>query len=98
MSIVVDLPAPFGPSKATVSPAAMSRLIPRTAGTGPCGEAKVLVSPRREIPAEGAADDGGCRVVVMAETMPEPARRRQCGAPSAGPDKSQPGFGQLTGI
>ena len=35
MSIVVVLPAPFGPSKATVSPGAMVRSIDRTARTWP---------------------------------------------------------------
>ena len=33
MSIVVDLPAPFGPRIATVSRGAMETSIPRTAGT-----------------------------------------------------------------
>jgi hypothetical protein len=35
MSIVVDLPAPFGPSSATVSPGAIIRSIERTAWTSP---------------------------------------------------------------
>src|SRR6185312_13609121 len=35
MSIVVDLPAPFGPSSATVSPAPTETSIPRTARTAP---------------------------------------------------------------
>ena len=35
MSIVVDLPAPFGPSNATVSPGATETSIPRTALTSP---------------------------------------------------------------
>ncbi len=35
MSMVVDLPAPFGPSSATVCPAGMVRSMPRTACTGP---------------------------------------------------------------
>ena len=33
--MAVDLPAPLGPSRATVSPAAMSRLTPSSARTGP---------------------------------------------------------------
>ena len=45
MSIVVDLPAPFGPSRATVSPAAMEMSIPRTACTGPCGERNDFARP-----------------------------------------------------
>ena len=35
MSIVVDLPAPLGPSSATVSPGAIEMPTPRTACTGP---------------------------------------------------------------
>ena len=35
MSIVVDFPAPFGPSSATVSPGATATSIPRTARTSP---------------------------------------------------------------
>ena len=35
MSMVVVLPAPFGPSRATVSPGAIARSIPRTACTDP---------------------------------------------------------------
>ena len=35
MSIVVDLPAPFGPRRATVSPGATARSTPRTAGSLP---------------------------------------------------------------
>ena len=35
MSIIVNLPAPFGPSKATVSPRPIKTSIPRTACTGP---------------------------------------------------------------
>ena len=38
MSIVVVLPAPFGPSSATVSPRSMEMSMPRTACTIPCGE------------------------------------------------------------
>ena len=34
MSIVVDLPAPLGPSSATVSPGAIEMSMPRTACTG----------------------------------------------------------------
>ena len=45
MSIVVDLPAPFGPSSATVSPRAMSTSIPFTASTTPRGVLKDFVSP-----------------------------------------------------
>ncbi len=37
MSIVVDLPAPLGPSSAAVSPGAIATSIPRTAWIGPAG-------------------------------------------------------------
>jgi hypothetical protein len=37
MSIVVDFPAPLGPSSATVDPASMATSTPRTAWTGPSG-------------------------------------------------------------
>ena len=50
MSIVVDLPAPLGPSSATVSPGEISMSIPRTACTGPAGDRNVLVSPTMETP------------------------------------------------
>ncbi len=43
--MVVDLPAPFGPSRATVSPGAMSMSTPRTAWTGPAGLRNVLTRP-----------------------------------------------------
>src|SRR6266545_2860166 len=42
MSIVVDLPAPFGPSRATVSPGAIEMSTLRTACTGPCEVRKLL--------------------------------------------------------
>src|SRR5580700_10483814 len=45
MSIVVDLPAPLGPSSATVSPAAIDTSMPRTARIGPSGPAKDLTRP-----------------------------------------------------
>ena len=48
--MVVDLPAPLGPSSATVSPGAIERSIPRTAGTGPPGARYVFVSPWMWIP------------------------------------------------
>ena len=35
MSIVVDLPAPLGPSSATVSPTSIDTSMPRTACTEP---------------------------------------------------------------
>ena len=46
MSMVVDLPAPFGPSSATVSPGAIVRSMPCTALTSP----KLLVSPASSMP------------------------------------------------
>ncbi len=50
MSIVVDLPAPFGPSSATVSPGATETSSSRTACTGPCGVAKDLARPSSRMP------------------------------------------------
>ena len=46
MSMVVVLPAPFGPSRATTSPGAMWMSTPRTALTAP----KDLTSPTAETP------------------------------------------------
>src|SRR5580765_6594690 len=43
MSMVVVLPAPLGPRKATISPGSSERSMPRTAWTGP----KSLVTPDR---------------------------------------------------
>ena len=45
MSMVVDLPAPFGPSSATVWPRGIERLTPRTARTGPAGPRNDFSSP-----------------------------------------------------
>jgi hypothetical protein len=50
MSTVVVLPAPFGPSRATVSPGCTETSTPRTAGTGPVGERYVFFRPRSSIP------------------------------------------------
>ncbi len=49
MSIVVDFPAPLGPSSATVSPPAIETSIPRTARTGPAGPRQDFTSPRSSI-------------------------------------------------
>ena len=57
MSIVVDLPAPFGPSSATVSPRAIETSTSRTARTAPCGPENVFTSPRASMPA--SEDTGG---------------------------------------
>ena len=46
MSSVVDLPAPFGPSSATVSPGPTVASMPRTARTEPYD----FVRPRSSIP------------------------------------------------
>ena len=56
MSIVVDFPAPFGPSRATVSPGAMARSTPRTARTVPVGPRKVFASPVSEMPTVSGAE------------------------------------------
>src|SRR5579871_6423093 len=50
MSIVVDFPAPFGPSSASVWPCAMSRSIPRTASMTAPDVRYVFFSPRSAIP------------------------------------------------
>ena len=68
MSIVVVLPAPFGPRRATVSPGAMRRSTPRTARTGPPGPRKLLASPSIAIPACGGASAGVVIVVVVMTT------------------------------
>ena len=65
--MVVDLPAPFGPSSATVSPAAIETSMPRTACTGPCGERNDLTRPCSWMPAAVAIS----RVVIV-RTMPNP--------------------------
>ena len=52
MSIVVDLPAPFGPSRATVSPRAIEMSTPATARIGPCGVRKVFSRPFSSMPGE----------------------------------------------
>ena len=67
MSIVVDLPAPFGPSRATVSPAAIETSMPRTACTGPCGERNDFVRPRNWMPAPAVTS-----VVAMLGSLPNP--------------------------
>ena len=51
MSIVVDFPAPLGPSSATVSPCSISTSTSRTAWTGPLGPRNVLDRPDRLMPA-----------------------------------------------
>ena len=62
MSIVVDLPAPFGPSSATVSPGAIETSMPRTAWTGPVGERNDFSIPCSAT-AKGAIDIGPwCRL------------------------------------
>ena len=71
MSIVVDFPAPFGPSSATVSPGEIVMSTPRTALTGPAGERKDFVNPARWIPVE-AAEVRSVRSVVTTDSLPEP--------------------------
>jgi hypothetical protein len=50
MSMVVDLPAPLGPSSATISPARIEMSTPRTASTVPCGVLKDLTRPWSSTP------------------------------------------------
>ena len=59
MSIVVDLPAPFGPSRATTSPGVTTRSTPSTASVAP----QLFRNPTAEIPT-------GCAVVVIPVTVP----------------------------
>src|SRR6185437_16050202 len=75
MSIVVDLPAPFGPRSATVSPARISTSMPRTACTGPPGEAKDFVSPWRLIVVVSVA------VALTARTLPNRGAAHRSWAP-----------------
>ena len=58
--IVVDLPAPLGPSRPNTSPAATSKLIPLTASIPP---GKVFVSPRTSTAA--AARPVVCDVILV---------------------------------
>ena len=65
MSMVVDFPAPFGPSRATVSPGAIVMSTPRTACTTPCPVWNDFVRPASATPV------GPVRVfVAMETTMP----------------------------
>ncbi len=77
MSMVVVLPAPLGPRKATVSPGRISRSMPRTACTSP----KSLVTPWRWMARRSGvprlAEEEG--LVVMA-----PAWSRRAPVPTAG--------------
>ena len=49
--MVVDLPAPFGPSSPNTSPGATSKSMPCTAGTTPALVRYVFVRPRTSIAA-----------------------------------------------
>jgi len=53
--MVVDLPAPFGPSRATVWPRGTVRPTPSTARTAP----KLLLTPRSEIASPSGAAAAG---------------------------------------
>ncbi len=76
MSIVVDLPAPLGPSSATVSPAAICTSMPRTARIGPSGPRKDLTRPRSWISlVDPAGTPSSERTLTCA----------RCARPSAGP-------------
>ncbi len=72
MSTVVVLPAPLGPSSATVSPGVMEMFTSRTACTGPWGVLKVLCNPCSSMPPAGRAS-----VIVMAHRVPQWAGRRE---------------------
>ena len=74
MSMVVVLPAPFGPRNATISPCRISRSIPRTACTDP----KSLRSPSARIARSPStpAPVGPADVVVMVVMASRMASRR----------------------
>ena len=78
MSMVVVLPAPLGPRKATISPGSSERSMPRTAWTGP----KSLVTPDRwtagTVAPPGWPEAAGYEVCVW--VMPRSSRRRSPGA------------------
>ena len=59
MSIVVDLPAPFGPSSATISPARIEMSTPRTAWITPPRRVRYdLCNPLIWTPTDDAAAAG----------------------------------------
>ena len=66
MSIVVDLPAPFGPRSATVSPRPIAKSIPRTARTSPNDFASPLSSIPASAPTSALCHLPGTRSVGLA--------------------------------
>ncbi len=73
MSIVVVLPAPFGPRKATISPGRMSRSIPRTAWTEPKSLRSPVAEIARSLVPPSAPGVDVVVVVVMSSRMGRPA-------------------------
>ncbi len=71
MSIVVDLPAPFGPSSATVSPSSIETSMPRTASTEP----NDFVRPRSVTPTPA----GTTAVVCSRAVTTRSSCRNGCG-------------------
>jgi hypothetical protein len=65
MSIVVVLPAPFGPRKATISPCRISRSMPRTACTDPKSFRKPVAETARSPSTPGADPFRPADVVVV---------------------------------
>ena len=85
MSIVVDFPAPLGPSSATVSPASMSTSMPRTACTSPPGVRNDFVRPCSRMPVASAVV-GEIMILTLASVMRGPRDEahasRAAGAPA----------------
>src|SRR5262249_52176487 len=77
MRWVVVLPAPLGPSSPTISPAATSRSMPRTASIGPVRDLNVRASPRAEIMRAIVR----CTYVLDLIYAPEVAEARVAGKP-----------------
>ena len=88
MSIVVDFPAPFGPSSATVSPAEIVTSMPRTAGTTPFGRPVRLAErgqfdpARRSRPWPRSRPSRACVSRGHASTLPN-----RCGLGAREPDE-----------
>jgi len=87
MSIVVDFPAPLGPRKATTSPAAIVKSMPRTAWTLP----KLLCSAVNRIAAAGGrAVDPGTPKGFMGATVAARTDAARCRSSSFTHDRCHP--------
>ncbi|CAM5351510.1 hypothetical protein STANM309S_02063 [Streptomyces tanashiensis] len=85
---VADLPEPDSPTMPSVRPGSTSKLIPRTAATGPASEGKEILRSRTDrtglcpVPRDGASGDGR-RVDVIARLPGPPRSRWGRGRPAA---------------